>query len=187
MVSRETQLALYFRLLERWNRVINLSARDEFGRDWFTRQVETSLALGAHIPLGVGKFTDLGSGQGFPAIPLAIATGMAIDLVEADHRKAAFLNTALAKLRLPGKVWPTRIELAQVPPASCVTAQALAALPRLIPLALPMMRRGGCGLFLKGESVAAELEVLPHTDVYMIEVISLTPLTSSLVKVTRLN
>ena len=80
-----------------------------------------------------------------------------------------------------------RINVAKVPLAPCVTAQALAALPKLISLALPMVLRGGCCLFLKGASVAAEMRSLQHTDDFSIEVISLAPLASSLVKVTRLN
>ena len=187
MVSRETQFARYFELLGQWNKAINLASRDEFGSVWFARQVATSLALTQHVPSYVQRFTDLGSGQGLPAIPLAIATGMAVDLIEADRRKAAFLNTALATLQLSGRVWPMRIEVAKVPPAQCVTAQALAALPKLIPLALPMVLRGGCCLFLKGTDVAAEMCTIPHTDDFMIELISLAPLASSLVKVTRLN
>ena len=187
MVSRETQFARYFELLGQWNNSINLASRNEFGSVWFTRQVETSLALERHFPVGIQQFTDLGSGQGLPAIPLAITTGMIVDLVEADRRKAAFLTNVLATLQLSGKVWPVRIETAKVPLARCVTAQALAALPKLIPLALPMVQRGGCCLFLKGPNAAAELRALSPRDDIAIEVTSLAPLASSLVKVTRLN
>ena len=187
MVSRETQLARYYGLLEQWNRVINLASRVSLDRAWFMQQVEASLALEAHFPPGTERFIDLGSGQGFPAVPVAIATGIVVDFVEADRRKAAFLNTVLAKLQLSGRVWPSRIEVARVPHAACVTAQALTALPKLIPLALPFVRRGGCCLFLKGADVGNEMHALPHTDNYLIEVIALAPLASSLVKVTRVD
>lgn len=186
MVSRETQLVRYFELLAHWNQAINLTSRNEFGSAWFARQIETSLALQRHFPSDTQRFTDLGSGQGLPAIPLAIATGLEVDLVEADRRKAAFLNTVLAKLQLPGKVWVTRIEAAHLPRAPCVTAQALATLSKLISLALPLVQPGGCCLFLKGANVTTEMRGLPQTRDFLVEVIRLAPLASSLVKVTRI-
>ena len=186
MVSRETRLALYGELVCQWGRTINLVSQQRISPGWLQRQIDTSLDVVSHLPAGIQSFTDLGSGQGIPAIPIAIATGLAVDLIEADRRKAAFLNTVLARLHLAGRVWSSRIEAAGTPQASCVTAQALAPLPKLIALALPLLRCGGTGLFVKGASAAAEMQVVPDRQDCTMELISLASSSSYLVKVERL-
>ncbi len=154
-VSRETKMQQYFGLLESWNATINLLS--DRGGLKLEAHAQDSLTLVPHLPPNLDRMIDLGSGQGFPAIPVAIETGIAVEMIEADRRKAAFLTTVLAKLALPGRVWATRIEKAALPPARCVTARALAPLHTLVELARPLLADGGVCLFLKGPAVHAEL------------------------------
>ena len=148
-VSRETSFELYRDLLVRWSGALNLSSSGDSDAQGFSRHIEDSLRLVPHLPVGLTRIIDLGSGQGFPAIPIAIRTGITVDLIESDRRKAAFLTTALATLALPGKVVQSRIEVAILPKAACVTARALAPMVRLLALARPFVAPGGCCLFLK--------------------------------------
>ena len=175
----------YLALLRQWGRTLNLtSRRDAMGQ--LEEHVATSLSLVEHIPAGATCLTDLGSGQGFPAVPLAIVTGIAVSLVEADRRKAAFLTTVLARLRLVGTVWPMRIEVARVPPVECVTARALAPLATLIDLARPFLLPQGCCLFLKSASAAAELEAARAVATFDAVILPVGKPPSCLVKVTAL-
>jgi 16S rRNA (guanine527-N7)-methyltransferase len=107
-----------------------------------------------------GGFADLGSGAGFPGVPLAILTGRSVSLVESVKKKAAFLERVVAGLRLKATVHPIRAEeLALVRGASyaAVTARALSALPSLVELASPLLQDGGLLVCLKGRPDDEEL------------------------------
>ena len=154
-VSRETRMARYLDLLDRWGASLNLvSARDRLRLE---AHVSDSLTLLPHLPSGLDRLIDLGSGQGFPAIPVAIESGIAIALIEADRRKAAFLTTVLATLQIPGTVSASRIENTVLEPARCVTARALAPLSWLVGAAKPFLAEDGYCLFLKGPAATGEL------------------------------
>lgn len=159
-VSRETRIRLdqYRELLKTWSAHINLvSAADQ--KAGLSHHIDDSLSLIPHIPTGVQRILDLGSGGGFPAIPVALASGLCVDMIEADRRKAAFLQTALAILGLPGKVWCERIETTKAPSADCITAKALAPLEILLPLTVRLLTASGTALFLKGPRAQQEIEL----------------------------
>lgn len=158
-VSRETleRLRAYVALLQRWTRAINLISPADQAHVW-TRHVQDSLHLAPLIPASADRGIDLGSGGGLPGLVLAISTGLPFDLIEADRRKAAFLQEAARVTGAPVAVHCARIEAAPVPPAPLVTARALAPLPRLLALAAPLLRPGGVCLFAKGEQAEQEIE-----------------------------
>lgn len=115
---------------------------------------------------GVIHFVDLGSGAGFPGLVLAIMTaekgGTRHTLVESDTRKAAFLREVARETGVAVEIVADRIEsprtAASVGEVNCVTARALAPMPRLLSWAAPYFGGDTVGLFLKGREVAAELE-----------------------------
>jgi len=187
-VPRETQerLDAFVGLLIRWNRTVNLVSKADLEQSFGERHVAQSLALIAHIPSKIDRFIDLGSGGGFPALPIAIATGLHVDLIESDHRKGAFLETALATLGVRGKVWAERIETCQVPPAKCVTARALAPLPLLLTYAYPLLQPDGIALFLKGDRVEAEIHAAQTEWQMQTHLINSGPNGSRILKISRL-
>ncbi|HSU07266.1 MAG TPA: 16S rRNA (guanine(527)-N(7))-methyltransferase RsmG [Acetobacteraceae bacterium] len=143
-------------LLRRWNGTINLiAAKDE--RSIRQRHIEDSLQLVPLIPPGTERAIDLGSGAGFPGLILAAATGISVELIEPDHRKAAFLREATRLLGASAQVHVARAEDVRLKPAVLVTARALARLPRLLQLAAPLLASDGTCLFLKGATVESEL------------------------------
>lgn len=149
-------LQAYVSLLLRWNRALNLVSRADEAAIW-SRHVEDSRQLAALIPAGVTRAIDLGSGAGFPGLVLAIETGISFDLVEADQRKAAFLREAIRVTGAPACVHAVRISHANLQPAPLVTARALAPLPDLLDLAVPLLAPGGTCLFPKGATASSEL------------------------------
>jgi 16S rRNA (guanine527-N7)-methyltransferase len=152
----EDRLRRFAGLLLRWNTTLNLIAARDADVVW-ERHIADSLQLVPMIPTGVTRAVDLGTGGGFPGLVLAIATGATFDLIESDHRKAAFLRTAVRETGAPATVHCCRIEDATVSPAPLVTARALAPLPRLLKLAAPLLADDGVCLFLKGAKAGEEL------------------------------
>ena len=131
-------LDVYYRLLTRWNRTINLTAfsLDPLTDEALDRLFIEPLAAAPYIrealdvtPLSV--WFDLGSGGGSPAIPLKIAAPqLHLTMVESRSRKAAFLSEAVRALNLGNaEVVNARFEdlHAPEPAADLVTVRAVRA------------------------------------------------------------
>lgn len=108
-----------------------------------------------------GPVVDLGSGAGFPGIPLAVVSKREITLVESVGKKARFLQDVVSELRLSNTVvYQGRAEeLAVEQPQhySVVTARALTQLPSLIELASPLLKDQGWLIAYKSSDVEQEL------------------------------
>ncbi len=131
-----------------------------------TDLVEDSLVLLDHLGSG-HKLVDVGSGGGLPGLPLKLARpDLAVTLVEADQAKAAFLVQACAKLRLGDvEVLARRAEEVGHDPTyreafDVAVARALAPMPVLVELCLPLVRVGGRLLAQKTDK--EELEAAEH-------------------------
>jgi 16S rRNA (guanine527-N7)-methyltransferase len=157
-VSRETRglLDRFAALLLRWNRTVNLISRADEPHVW-ERHINDSLQLLPFLEPPPQRAIDLGSGGGFPGLILAVVSRVFFDLIEADHRKSAFLREAARITGAPVKVHTARIEAAVLDPAPLVTARACAPLPRLLDMSSGLLSAGGQCLFLRGENAAAEL------------------------------
>jgi 16S rRNA (guanine527-N7)-methyltransferase len=128
--------------------------------------VEDSLALLDFIE-GSPRLVDVGSGGGLPGLALKLACpGLSLTMIESNQRKAAFLTHACAQLGLQGvEVVRLRAEEAGHRPElrevfDVATARALAAMPVLAELCLPLVRIGGRLLAMKtgAEQEVAEAE-----------------------------
>jgi 16S rRNA (guanine527-N7)-methyltransferase len=100
----------YLELLEKWNARINLTASTEWPS--LCGLFEEALWAARFYPMGAIRHLDVGSGGGFPALPLRILRReMRLTLVESRTRKATFLESASAGLGLEGtRVCCVRIE-----------------------------------------------------------------------------
>ena len=166
-VSRETveRLETYATLLKRWQKTINLVAPGTLNDIW-QRHFADSAQIVEHAPESAAHWLDVGSGAGFPGLVVAIllagASGTRHTLIESDTRKAAFLREVARETGVAVEILAGRIEVprtaASVGEVNCVTARALAPLPRLLPLVAPYFGVTTVGLFLKGRDFAAELE-----------------------------
>jgi 16S rRNA (guanine527-N7)-methyltransferase len=138
----------YAELLLDWNRRLNLTgARSVAALEPHLADAQRLLSLDWS---GVESVIDIGSGGGMPAIPLAIQLQqIRFTLVEADRRKAAFLEHVAGKLALQNVVVSTeRAEVLGHDPAfrerfDRATARAAARPAVLLELALPLLRVGG--------------------------------------------
>ena len=159
----------FLRLLLDWNSRINLVARADppiIQR----RHIDDSLQLLPLLPINDGAMADLGSGAGFPGLVLAISSPRPIHLIESDHRKAAFLTEAAARLALTHvTVHATRIESLHLPPLAAVTARALAPLDTLLGHAARLLAPDGAAIFPKGRTAEAEITAASQEWVFAIE------------------
>jgi len=102
-----SKLYTHYSYLERWNKKISLTSVEP-GREMITRHYCESLFLAAHLPSrDVPRIADLGSGAGFPGVPVAVFLPESqVSLIESVQRKAVFLREAtrpLSNVRVIGK------------------------------------------------------------------------------------
>ncbi len=160
-VSRETddKKKRYLRLVAEWNSQINLVAPSEIPtleeRHW-----KDSFQLAKYMTDGIKQVADLGSGGGFPVIPLAIAKpNIEVCAIESDKRKYAFLQVVKADLGLDNlRIFNMRMEQWQGDKMDIITARACAPLEKLIAYARPFMHTSSRCLFLKGKQWQLEVE-----------------------------
>lgn len=157
-VSRETQLQAYAALLRKWNSAINLIAPSTIDHVE-SRHIADSLQL-AQLSFGAeGRWVDLGSGGGLPGMVVAIARpDLAVELVESDQRKAAFLRNCIRNLSLPNvTVLCKRIEELDRLDAMNISARALAPLPQLMAYVGQHLAPQGTGWLMKGRNWQKEV------------------------------
>jgi 16S rRNA (guanine527-N7)-methyltransferase len=98
---------------------------------------------------------DVGSGNGIPGIPLALATGARVTLLEPIKKRAAFLSSTLQALGIDGDVVAERAEEAARDPARreayrTATARAVGSAPAVAELTTPFLELGGRALLQRG-------------------------------------
>lgn len=111
------------------------------------------------------RLIDIGTGAGFPGLPIAIADpAIEVTLVDATKKKVRFIEQASEALGLNNAI-PVHArseELAHDPGYrerfDVVTARAVASLPALIELCLPFLRVGGLALLTKGREIQEEID-----------------------------
>lgn len=162
-VSRETaeKLDQFAQLLVEWNQKLNLTAITD-PEGILIKHLLDSLTAAPHLPTEPFELLDVGSGAGFPGIPLAILRPDAhITLLESLQKKAKYLQEVCQTLKLSVTVLNTRAELAGKDAAlrerfDVVTARAVAAMPTLCEYCMPLVRVGGTFLAMKGPDGEAE-------------------------------
>lgn len=139
------QTSTYIDLLLRWNARINLTAVRR-PKDIVTRHFGEAFYIAARLlrPGDSSSVADLGSGAGFPGLPVALLYPEAqVTLIESNTRKAAFLNEAIRTLGLNNAtVFHGRGEdfTGQV---ALVTMRAVEKFDEAMPIAAGMVEQGG--------------------------------------------
>ena len=161
--EQHAQLARYLDLLEQANQRMNLTRIIDRAQAELNH-IADALTLLPFLPAGQIRIADIGSGGGVPAIPLKIARPDAFVLmVESTKKKATFLEEAIFDLKLTEiAVLPDRAEEAGQNKLfretfDVVTARAVATMPWLAEWCLPLTKKGGKMLAMKGPKVAEEL------------------------------
>jgi 16S rRNA (guanine527-N7)-methyltransferase len=138
------QTSTYIDLLLKWNAKMNLTAVRN-PEEIVTRHFgESFFAAARFAPRPGDAAIDLGSGSGFPGLPLAMyAPAVQVTLIESNGRKAAFLNEVISALQLKNaKVFSRRAETYPAK-ADLVTMRAVEKFESALPVALGLVREGG--------------------------------------------
>src|SRR5271169_104674 len=166
------QISIYIDLLLRWNARINLTAiRNE--EEIVTRHFGESLFLARHLfpppgdPLHPPTVLDIGSGAGFPALPLKLwAPEIHLTLIESNHKKAAFLREVARALTLTDiNVMTDRSEAVAANPTfprtNLVTLRAVERFETILPQAISLLSPAGTLALLIGASQIPHLTQTP--------------------------
>jgi 16S rRNA (guanine527-N7)-methyltransferase len=129
------QIQEYTRLLLKWNEAINLTAiRDPL--EMLYRHLCESMFAASVVPLRSGRLADVGSGGGFPGLPLKIlCPQLEVFLIESNVKKATFLAEVVRDLGLTGaRVLVSRYEELgeEVAPLDFVCSRALGEFPGFV-------------------------------------------------------
>ena len=162
-------LELYERELLHWNEHINLTAIREPEQIRIKHFLDSLTCLMVMREAPPARIVDVGTGAGFPGLPLKIIyPAMQLTLVESVGKKAEFCRHVIQKLGLEGvQVIQERVEvLGHLPEHrqqyDWALARAVAVMNVLVEYLLPLVRVGGAALAMKGESAPAEMHVAEH-------------------------
>jgi len=160
------QMAQFQSLVLTANETMNLTAITS-NEDFAVKHFIDSLSL---LPLLPAPHTeralsllDVGTGAGFPGVPLKIARGdLDVTLLDSTRKRLDFLRDALGKLGLDAEYIHARAEEwpRQMPGRKfdIVTARAVARLDKLLGYTLPLVKTGGYFYAMKGSDVGQEIE-----------------------------
>lgn len=158
---RFAQISTYFDLLLKWNRKMNLTAvrepeqivRRHFGESLFAANVIASICDNPK------SLTDVGSGAGFPGIPIKILiSGLRLTLIESQHKKATFLREVIRTLDLTdAQVADSRAEEVSLT-ADVVTLRAVDAFEQILPIARKLLGDRATLALLVGDSQVSKAQ-----------------------------
>jgi len=152
------QFMAYMDLLKEWNARMNLTAIED-EREIIIKHFIDSLTILPYIERGNKRLIDVGTGAGFPGIPLKIMDrSLEVTLLDSLEKRTKFLNEAIKELGLEGITavhgraedfgakdnFRERFDY--------TAARAVAELPVLLEYCLPFVRTGGVFLAMKGSS-----------------------------------
>jgi 16S rRNA (guanine527-N7)-methyltransferase len=146
--------------LERWNRTYNLTAiRDR--RDMLTHHLLDSLSV--QPDLRGTTVADVGTGAGFPGLPLAVVNPeRRFTLIDSNGKKVRFVQHAVRELGLENvEGLHGRVEAMEPLPFDVVIARAFAALPDLLVKVAPLCGPHTRVLAMKGKWPQDEIDALP--------------------------
>lgn len=143
------------------NKSINLTSITNEA-EAYVLHIEDSLAAVPELENVDGEIVDMGSGGGFPGIPLSIVLNNKFTLVETVGKKADCLKTFISELRMGAKISVSNQRLEELADEkrnyyAGATARALSSLPSLLELASPLLKVGGLLVCYKGANYEEEL------------------------------
>ncbi|MCE5190113.1 MAG: 16S rRNA (guanine(527)-N(7))-methyltransferase RsmG [Eubacteriales bacterium] len=150
------QFSTYYEMLVDWNTRVNLTAITE-PEDVVNKHFIDSLAAEPYLSKGA-SVADVGTGAGFPGIPLLIVRpDLKLTLMDSLQKRLVFLEAVLKELDLPAECVHARAEDAGQNPRyrerfDAALSRAVSALPVLCELTLPLVKVGGVSIAYKGDA-----------------------------------
>jgi len=156
------QFLVYLEELKEWNKVVNLTSLKK-DSSIIVKHFIDSMSLVPHLSPGT-SLLDLGSGAGFPGIPVKIAKpSLKVTLLEATRKKVHFQRHLIRKLglveisALQGRAESLKTEKGITPHFDVITSRAFSGLEKFLRCGAPFVKRGGCLIAMKGKRAEEEL------------------------------
>ncbi len=156
--EQNQQFEIYYTLLLEWNKKVNLTSIVD-KEDVYSKHFFDSLTLLKAVKFDNQSILDVGSGAGFPSIPLKIVfPELNIKIVDSLKKRIDFLEHLAKKLNIRIELIHGRIEnQTEFDHFDIVTARAVASLPILCELCLPFVKVNGYFLAMKSSKADTEL------------------------------
>jgi 16S rRNA (guanine527-N7)-methyltransferase len=158
-----SQIAVYIGELKRWARIVNLVSQPET-EAIIRKHILDSLAALTVLPPN-GHVLDVGSGAGFPGLPLAIASPtLSVTLLEPRRKRVNFLKEVIRKAKLTNiHVYEGRIEELKKSEKmnavfEIIITRATWNIREFLTLVSPFLSNDGIMISMKGSNVEAELK-----------------------------
>lgn len=158
------KFSLYAGLLVEWNEKINLTAITD-PEGIVIKHFLDSLSIAQYIPHKADTLIDVGTGAGFPGIPMKLVMGnLRVTLLDSLDKRVKFLNEVCNSLTLKdilsvhGRAEDFGIDKNYRERFDIVTARAVANLPVLLEYCLPFVNIGGLFIAMKGPDAEEELK-----------------------------
>lgn len=144
--------------LKKWNKAYNLTAITD-DREIITKHFLDSLLYLKAIPAETQTLCDVGTGAGFPGIPIAIVrSDLQITLIEPSRKRCSFLRHLTKRLNLENiEVIEANAEAVDAGPFDLVLTRATFTIADLLKKAGHLAKPGGCFLFSKGPKYEEEI------------------------------
>lgn len=165
-MKSQALLEEHLRLVLEANQITNITAIRDYDEGWRLHVLDSFDGLLELEAAPKGPFADMGSGAGYPGIPLAIETGREALLIDSVQKKAKILESFVQKLGLENvSVLGERIETVSLEYPqyfAAVTARALSKLSVLMELASPLLQLHGHLICYKAQVEDEELQHALH-------------------------
>ncbi|PTT93218.1 16S rRNA (guanine(527)-N(7))-methyltransferase RsmG [Pelomonas sp. HMWF004] len=167
------QLLAYLALLQKWNKVYNLTAVRDPAQMLSHHLVDSLSAIPPLLRHGAPtRLMDVGAGGGLPGVVIAICCpGTDVTCVDAVAKKATFIQQVAAELKLPNLHGVhSRVEALTTEPFGVITSRAFASLVDFTGLTRQHLAPGAVWLAMKGQQPADEIAALPaDVEVFHVE------------------
>jgi 16S rRNA (guanine527-N7)-methyltransferase len=170
------QLLAYLALLQKWNKVYNLTAVRDPAQMLSHHLVDSLSAIPPLLRHGApARLMDVGAGGGLPGVVIAICCpGTDVTCVDAVAKKATFIQQVAAELKLANLHGVhSRVEQLATEPFGVITSRAFASLLDFTTLTRQHLAPGAVWLAMKGQHPSDEIAALPaDVDVFHVEPLS---------------
>lgn len=165
----DKRFSCYLELLLKWNKIYNLTAITD-SKEIEVKHFEDSLRLVEYLP-AAGTMLDVGTGAGFPGIPIAMALpNLKVTLLDSRRKKVAFCQEVVRALQLSNvDVECGRLEETNLQKFDIIVSRATFKAKGFFEVVLPRMKRGAKAILMKGPEWEKELknfdkkvEVIPY-------------------------
>lgn len=163
------QFSIYQGELVAWNQNFNLTAITDPASIQIKHFIDSLTPLLLFHPTAATRLIDIGTGAGFPGIPLKIIyPNTDINLLDATQKKVDFCRHILEKIKfdpnaaLLGRAEVVAHDVNKREKYDVAISRAVASLPALLELILPFVKVGGTAIAMKGKNIQQELALAEH-------------------------